>query len=108
MPKSLGLEDADEAPRPEPYQRLWLMVLIQLLDDAARRRAGGKPRGGSRRDGEAALAQVVECGPELRFVCLMAGLNPVWVSEKFIAGTWPGRIGKLRGFPLRRGDSEDD
>jgi hypothetical protein len=83
----LTLEPGDDERLP-PLDRLWLAVLCQLLADAAAHRAGGLPRSGTRQDGEAALAQVAECGDQLRYVCGMSGLNPRWVSKKFLASAW--------------------
>lgn len=85
------------------YTTLWSLLLAKQA--AAKHRAGGVPRAGSRQDGERAFQQVAEYGAELRFLCAMAGLNPHWISERFLASSRLGRLGKARSFPRRRGEA---
>lgn len=72
-----------------PEQRMWQTVIIKALTDAT---AGGMSRRDDRRAEIEAESWLRSGGRDFFIVCTLAGFDPHFIREKYIAGRIDGAL----------------
>lgn len=84
-PTEVWQESPLDHPEIEPPSALWMAVLTQLVKDGRAAWIRKRAFAGEVEEMQAALADLVGCGPMTRWCCAHTDFDPEWISQEFRA-----------------------